>query len=226
MGLLRRAIDLDGNYSLAKATLAWGHVSRTSFGWDDAGEREVAIELARDAYAAHRDDPRTLSNVGHTFSHFLYDLDQAQAAVDRALRLNVNSAHVLHRSGWVYFHRNEPDAAIGFFARAMQLSPLDPETGYMLGGSAGAHLMVGRNNEALALALRAIKESPNWITNYRFAIWALVRLGRIEEAKEMVNRVPHGSGPDPLAPLRRQRPYSRAFNEEYLWVLRQVGVPE
>ena len=224
MRLLHRAIETDPGYTLAKSTLAWLHVYRDSQRWSGAGDREAAVILARDAFAAHSDDPRTLSNVGHTFSHYAYDLDQAQGAADRALQLNPNSAHVLHRAGWVYLHRCEADPAIGFFARAMQLNPLDPEIGFILGGSAAAHLMAHRDEEALALASRGIKEMPTWVSNYRFTIWALVRLGRIDKARDMVQRFAQVSGHDRLALLRRHRSYSQAFNDEYVEVLRLVGV--
>jgi len=225
--LLRRAIRLDANYTVAKAALAWLHVYRETQGWCGPEDRAIAIALAREAFPADRGDPRTLSNVGHVLSYFAEDDEQAQTAVDRALRLNPNSAHVSHRAGWVYYHSAQPDAAIDCFERAMRLSPLDPEAGFFLGGCAGAHLMAGRTDECLALALRAIREMPGWVINHRFAMWALVRLGRLDEAKEIVQRVQSMTGGDRQALLRISRfGNNRAFNEEYSAVLRAVGVTE
>ena len=47
--------------------------------------------------------------------------------IDRALMLNPNFAAAWFLGGFLRVWRGEPDGAIEHFARAMRLSPLDPE---------------------------------------------------------------------------------------------------
>jgi len=95
-----------------------------------------------------RDDADTLRLAGHALSHFR-QWERGKVALDRAVRLNPNSAQVLNSAGWGSLHRCEPDPAIDFFHRAIRLSPLDPEMATMLWGLAVADLMNGKNEEAL-----------------------------------------------------------------------------
>jgi adenylate cyclase len=224
--LLYTVLGIDPRYTLAKATLAWLHLYRETIGWGKAEDKGIAVGLAWEAMEEDRDDPRILSDTGHILSHFAVDHGQARAMLDRALRLNPNSVPVLNRAGFVYYHCGEPEVAIGLFERAMRLNPLDPEMGFVLGGCAGTHLMAGRDEEALALALRGMKEMPRWIPNYRYAIWALVRLGRLDEARHIVRHLQDAGEDQRLALQRRPQSLKRAFGDEYVAVLRLVGAAE
>jgi adenylate cyclase len=66
------------------------------------------------------------------------DLDAAQAAADRALVLNGNSAGVLGASGWVCFFLGDFATARDHFTRAIRLSPLDPYLHVLHSGLAAA----------------------------------------------------------------------------------------
>ena len=58
--------------------------------------------------------------------------------------------------------RGEPDDAIEHFARAMRLSPLDPEMYRMQAGTALAHLFAGRFDEASSWAEKAFRDLPSF----------------------------------------------------------------
>jgi adenylate cyclase len=103
----------------------------------------TAVALARDAVASSRDDPDTLRFAAHALSHFAHDYELALATLDRALRLNPNSAQILIIAGWVHLHCCDPEPALDLFGRALRLSPLDQEMGLMLWGTGMAHLMAG-----------------------------------------------------------------------------------
>jgi TolB-like protein len=222
--LLRQAIRIDGGFALAKATLAFVHVYRDTQGWSDPWDAATAIALAREALANDRDDPATLSLAGHTLSRLAHDHDQTRVALDRAVSLNPHGAQVLNKAGWVYFHCGHPEQAIDFFQRAMRLSPLDSEVGWMLAGLAGAHLMAGRNEQGLAFALRAIEEMPSWAPAYRYVILALVRLGRVSEARMAATRALSLDPSYRIAMLAR--PFrDQAFMDEYTRALHLAGVP-
>ena len=77
-------------------------------------------------------------------AHLAGDLDGGIALLDRALVLNPNLAAAWFLGGFLRIWHGEPDGAIEHFARAMRLSPLDPEMYRMQAGMAMAHLFAGR----------------------------------------------------------------------------------
>jgi adenylate cyclase len=226
ISLLRRAIRADPNYALAKALLSSLYVYRETAGWDQPGEAKIAIELARDALSSSQeDDPDTLRFAAHTLSHFAHEYDLALSILSRALRLNPNSAQILTISGWVHLHRNEPDQAIECFERAIRISPLDQEMGFILWGIGTSHLLAGRNEQGLAFLQASAREAPQWPPVHRTLILALVRLQRIEEARMAADRFLQ------LNPDYRVSQLSSPFsNKGYLEELRStlllVGIPE
>ena len=225
VSLLRRAIATDPNYALAKSYLSFVFVYRSTLRFDEPGEWEEAVALAADAIETARDDADTLRLAGHALSHFR-QWERGKVALDRAVRLNPNSAQVLNSAGWGSLHRCEPDPAIDFFHRAIRLSPLDPEMATMLWGLAVADLMNGKNEEALSLLDQAIHESPNNIAVYRAQILALVRLGRAEAARDAVQKILTLSPADRIS-AQRGGPYrDAAFAQEMAEALRLAGLPE
>ena len=61
--------------------------------------------------------------------------------------------------------------------------------GAMLAGLGTAHLLAQRNAQALPLLQRAVQEAPNFLTTHRFLIYALIRLGRLDEARAAAARL-------------------------------------
>jgi tetratricopeptide (TPR) repeat protein len=78
--------------------------------------------------------------------------------------------------------------AIRHLERAMALNPLDPEIAYVLTGLAFAHLGLGRAEEALALARRALLAQPAFAPTYSALLWAFGLAGRWEEARALAPR--------------------------------------
>jgi adenylate cyclase len=224
--LLKKAIAIDGDYALAKAFLAAIYVWRIVAAWDNPSDVvSTAISLARDALATSRDDPDTLRFAAHAISHLDHDYDLALATLDRAIKLNPNSAQAFNIAGWVHIHRCEPEPALDLFQRAMRLSPLDQEMGWMLWGVGFAYVMQGKTADAVAVLKRAIREMPNWPVTYRPLIYALMRSGRVEEAHKAAE---HYLRLEPNFRLSTASiPFSsRAFVDEYIATLRLAGLPD
>ena len=123
-----RAIAADCRFGLAKALA--GHcvafaVIREWIAWGSA-EAVEGVALARSAIVDSPDDPTALCFAAFAIAQLGHDLDAAQAAADRALVLNGNSAGVLHVSGWVRNFLGDFGTARDHFTRAIRLSPLDP----------------------------------------------------------------------------------------------------
>ena len=108
----------------------------------------------------------------------------AEEAYNKALALNPNLAGAWYASGWTRVFRGEPEAAIEHFAHAMRLSPLDPQIITMQAGTAFAHLLAGRYDEASSWAEKAMWAQNNYSTPVRIAIVSHALAGRAAEAKK------------------------------------------
>ena len=163
--LFYKAIELDPNFASAYAMAAWCHLWRKANGWMIDRPQEIAegARLARRAVELGRDDAVALTRSGSALSHFGGDLDSCIALLDRALVLNPNLASAWFLGGFLRVWHGEPDGAIEHFARAMRLSPLDPEMYRMQAGTALAHLFAGRFDTASSWAEKASRDLPSFL---------------------------------------------------------------
>jgi adenylate cyclase len=189
LDLLAKAIQMDPNYSYAKALRAWAFTCRKAQGWETSEEIAEGLRLAEDALSDHRDDPMTLTYVAHSLSYLGFQHEKALGAINRALALNPNSTRTLHSGGWIRAYVLDNATAIEYFHRVLRLNPLDPEIGFVLSGLALAHLNEGRYGEALAFAQRSLIEEPNGVAAHLQMIISLVQLQRIGEAKPVAQRL-------------------------------------
>ena len=188
--LFEKAIELDPDFASAYGTAAWCHFWRKVNGWMIDPKREAAegARLARRAVELGRDDAVALARGGHALAHFAGDLDGGIALHDRAVMLNPNLAAAWFLGGFLRVWHGEPDAAIEHFARAMRLSPLDPETYRMQAGMATAHLFAGRFDAASSLADKASSDLPSFLLVAGVAAASHALAGRTEEGQQS-----HGS---------------------------------
>jgi adenylate cyclase len=224
IALLRRALAIDPAYPRAKAALAAMHATRDAYRFREPGDRDTALALAREVIAGTGDDPDALRLAGFVLSFAGADYPAAFAALRRALLLHPNSAQVLYILGLVHCHADEPDQAIDYYERALRLSPLDPESGYMVFGLGLAHLLAGRTTLALPLLERAIQDMPSHSRALHLVVLALVRLGRLDEARAVSARL------RALGPVNQMfgalRVSNRAFLAELQQALATAGIVE
>jgi adenylate cyclase len=224
---LHRAIELDGGYSAAKALYGWAIQLRRSLrGQATEAEIKEGIRMAREALAAHHDDPVTLATAGWALCYLDSAHDDAVAAVDRALKLAPNIPAVLNHAGWVRVFAGDPAEAEETFRRAMRLSPLDPQMAHLQSGLALACLRAEKYEEALTAALRASRERPDYRQAQRPALFSLVGLGRLEEAKAVAQRL-RASSPGFTVSSFRSVPFKdEPFKARCIAAMRAVGIPE
>jgi TolB-like protein len=208
--LLYRAIELDPGFASAYGMAAWCYFWRKINGWmtDPAREATEAGRLAREAVALGKDDAVALTKGGHALGHFGGDLESCMALLDRALVLNPNLSSAWYLSGFQRITRGEPDLAIERFARAMRLSPLDPEMVRMQAGTAMAHLLSGRFDAASSWAETALRDLPSFLLAVGLAAASHALAGRTDEARRAMSQ------------LRRLGPALRISNVKD-WVLLQ-----
>src|SRR5262249_8042450 len=158
--LLNRAIELDPEFASAYAMAAYCCGVRTISGWVTSRDNETAeaVRMARRAAELGKDDAVALAASGLILAHRGRDLDPGVALVDRALTLNPNLALAWYWCGWLKIWLGEPDAAIERLARAMRLSPLDPNITRMQNAVAHAHFHAERYEEASSWAAMVLQE--------------------------------------------------------------------
>ena len=193
LAFIRRALEMDPHYALAKSLGAFACAARISDGYGNVEDVKSGLRYAEEALAQKIDDPTILSHAGLVLGSLGYRAmgfrvlgfryEEAQRAVDRALSLGPNLLAVQYSAGVLRAITGDGDAALGHFERAIRISPRDPNLAAFIVGMGGAHLICGRFDQALELVQRAIQESPKFVGGHRLLVTVLGHLGRRDEAR-------------------------------------------
>jgi tetratricopeptide (TPR) repeat protein len=204
-------------------------VLRRNYGWAD-NDPDEATELERAARQAARlakEDTTALYAGGFALAHIPGQLDAGIALIDRALALDPNLAAAWHLSGWTRIYRGEAEVAIAHMAQAMRLNPLDPLIFGMQNGTALAHFLAGRYDEAAHWAETAFKRHTSYSPAARAAAATHALAGRLEAAREFVTLMLQVDPDLRLADLQVFSPYRRPEDAvRYAEGLRRAGLPE
>ena len=227
--LFYKAIEVDADFATAYGMAAWCHAWRNLSGWMTDRTREVS-EGARLAWRASelgKDDAVALARSGHALALLVGDLDSGVAFIDRALVLDSNLARGWYASGWVRVYRGEPELAIEHQARAMRLSPLDPTLYHMRVGTAFAHMLAGRFDEASSWAERAFREEPNYHPAAIVKAASNALAGRMEDACYAMDRLRQIDPALRISNLKERHPIRRPADlARFAEGLRMAGLPE
>lgn len=224
-----RARELDPDFASAYAMAAWCYFWRKVNGWmtDRAAEVAEGARLARRAVEQGRNDAVALTRSGHALGHLVGDLDGGIALLDRALVLNPNLAAAWFLGGFLRVWHGEPEGAVEHFARAMRLSPLDPEMYRMQAGMAVAHLFAGRFDTASAWAEKAFRDLPSFLVVVAIIAASHALAGRAEEARQAMDRLRQL---DPALRIANLKDWLPIHRPEDLAIfaegLRRAGLPD
>jgi adenylate cyclase len=228
--LFNSAIELDPDFASAYGRAAACYINAKGEGWVSVTANEIAeaTRLARRAVELGKDDAIALAASGFALAFVVRDLGVGAGLIDRALVLNSNWAEAWNFGGWVKLWFGEPELAIERFARAMRLSPLDPWMTGMRSGTAHAHFLLGRYDEAASWAAMSLQDNPDFQAGLRIDAASNAMAGRPEQAHKAVARLGQlnpalrvSTLKDVLGPYRRAEDLSR-----YEEGLRQAGLPE
>jgi TolB-like protein len=225
----RQAIELDPDFAAAYGMAAQCYNQRHGNRWmaDPSHEIAEATRLARRAIELGRDDAEALCNGGSVLDYLAQDPEAGVVFIDRARTLNPNLAAAWLSSGWARVHLGNAEIAIAHFAHVMRLSPLDPMMFLMQTGTAFAHFIAGRNDEAASWADRAWREKPNWVPTLRVAAASHALAGRLGPAQKAMARLREL---DPALRISNNKNVARFARPEDLARfeegLRQAGLPE
>jgi len=191
LDLLGRVLEREPRYGPALALAAGCHNALDVSGWTNDAEanRREGIDFARRALRGAGDDPGTLARAAYVLGYSGEDFDAAIASIDRSLELNPSFARGWYWSGWLRLWAGEPDLAISHFEVAARLNPRDPRTWHHVLSIGVGHFFARRFEYARALLLRSLQENPRWVPTYRFLASCYAHLGRLDEAREVVERL-------------------------------------
>ncbi len=227
--LFYKAIERDPDFAVAYGLAARCYLRRKTNGWvtDRAQEIAETTRLARRAADLGRDDAVALCSAGVALALVLGDLDDGDALIDRALVLNPNLALAWLQSSWVKVWLGESEVAIERAARAMRLSPNDPQIFNMQAGTAAAHFFAGRYAEALSWAEMSIRRQPDYFLSAFVAAASAALAGNDAAAKKAMVRLCQITPELRISNLRDHVPIRRSEDLEH-WVegLRKAGLPE
>jgi adenylate cyclase len=188
--LLEQAIAIDRHYAPALAFAAGCHMQFVNYSWakDPATARSKAVDLARRALQAARDDSDVIASAAMILAVFGEDLGTMTALADHALALNPSGARGWYNSGYLRLMAGEPNRAIEQAEIALRLSPRTRNVPVhtVIGAS---HFLSRRFDEALAALLLALEETPNSPVAYRYLAACYARMGRLDEARDVVKRL-------------------------------------
>jgi len=209
--LFNKATAIDPDFASAYGMAARCYSWRAANGWMTDKEREVAeaTRLARRAVDLGKDDAVALCMAGHAVARIVGDLDAGAGLIDRALVLNPNLAAAWLSSGWVRVWLGESDEALNFFAHAMRLSPVDPQMFNMQAGTASAHFIAGRYEEACVWGERALRDQPIFSPALRIAVASHALIGRLEQACWLMKRLREADPAMRISNLKDRVPWRR-----------------
>jgi tetratricopeptide (TPR) repeat protein len=229
LSLFYKAIELDPNFAAAYALAARCYARRKTAGWvtDRAHEIAETTRLARRAGESGKDDAVALFGAGIALAFVVGALDDGDSFLDRALVLNPNLAAAWIFSGWVKVWRGEPELAIEREARAMRLSPHDPQTYNMQAATAAAHFFAGRYAEALSWAEMSIREQPGYILSISVAAASAALAGKPVAAEEAMAQLRQLMPELRISDLQALFPIRRPEDtDRWAGGLRKAGLPE
>jgi TolB-like protein len=187
-GLLDQAIARDPRYGPALALAAVGHARLYDWGHEPEANRERGIARAHLAVEAAGDDPGVLAVAAFPLSFLGEDIGTQIELVDRSLALNPSFARAWFLRGVLSVWAGEPDVAIQQVEASLRLNPRDRRGNYNWPIGI-AHFFARRFDDALAKLLIAAQETPAWPWPYRGLASCYGHMGRLDEAREIINRL-------------------------------------
>jgi TolB-like protein len=224
--LAKQALGLDDGYAAAWAFLGESHWQEVFGGWSE--DPEHSLGLALDAMNRSRNiddgDPDTFGHLA--FLHLsLHKYEEAHAFAQQSLALGPSNSHSAAVAANVALYCNQPDDMVVLLKKAMRLCPIYPA--WYVGDLAWAHLLMGRQEEAVTIAQEAIGIDPDYIYTYCVLAIAHAELGRTEEAAAAVENILRIDSKCSLRIFAGSQPFRDSeLLDRHLDGLRKAGLPE
>jgi len=187
--LLSAALQLDPDYAAAHGCAAWGYEQRFLRGGFHAEDREAALHHARMALTLGAEDSQALSIGAFVYGNVTHDFASAVGSLDRALKLNPNSALALGFSALIQMFSGRYERSIEDAHKALRLSPFDPLNYHPYLALSWVYFFTGKYEDAATNATLAIQANPDFSVLHASLVAALASLGRLDAARAAATRL-------------------------------------
>jgi tetratricopeptide (TPR) repeat protein len=157
-------------------------------GWAEDREtnRRKAIDFAQQAVRYSAGDAGVLANAALVLGYFGEDIGAAIGMIDRSLASNPSFAQGWQLSGWLRLWAGQTDLAIKHFETSARLNP---RADSRISGIGQAHFFKRQFDDAIENLLMAHHYRPINVMICRFLASSYAHMGRLDEAREMVQRL-------------------------------------
>jgi tetratricopeptide (TPR) repeat protein len=174
-----------------------------------------------------RDDALALCTAGFALFVVVGALDEGAVLLDKGLALNPNLAWAWHFSALTKAWLGQPETAIEHAARAIRLSPQDPQMFAMQVAAAFGHFVSVRYDQAFSLAEIALREQPNFLFGQCVAAASGALANKLPQAETAMTQVHRLNPALHVANLRDFTPFARQEDfDRWAEGLRRAGLPE
>lgn len=189
LAFIERALALEPDYALAHGVAAWAHEILFVRDGLQEKDRRGAIEHGHAAITHGPTDPLALAFGAFAIALVEHDRTAAFEAFEEAVRLcpSCGPAYIFGSAPLSF--AGQAERAIDWGGRALRLSPFDPMSYVACHGIAVGNFQLGRHEEAARAARKAITSNPGFSFSYALLAAPLVKLGRIDDAREAVLRL-------------------------------------
>jgi DNA-binding SARP family transcriptional activator len=226
--LIKRALEIDPNDTMALAWAAYWEMWHVGQGWtaDPVATLGTAEGYCLRAMKIDPDNAEALGIYAHTLA-WKKEFEPALYYFDRSLRLNPNLAYVWALNAATYAYVGDWEMALKRLERYRELAPFDPYYGFFETIYAIAHMIEGDYEQVITVGRRVIKANPEFTAGYKPVIAALALLGRIDEAKPHVEQLLDLEPDFTIAHFREVYPLKDDNDRDrYCEGLRLAGIPE
>jgi len=184
----QQAIDLDPTFSAAYGGLAIARTAAADFQGLPLSEIENAVEaLARRAVALDPGNSEALSFLA-SIIYRRGDFDGALAEAKTALAISPNLAQAHGVFGAILVFSGRPKEGLAALGRYNELDPRGPRRVIRLNQIALGLYFCREYEAAAEMARDIIRENPDYPHSYRWLAAALGQLGRLDEAKQVLDK--------------------------------------
>ncbi len=187
--LLEEAMKLDPNYSAAHAYLSWCFHSRFGRGELREEDRLAAIRHARAAVRLGNDDATALAIAALVLAYDGHDNTTALKVFDHALELSNCNIFALCWNAAILAWTGKSEAAIERAQRALRLGPFDSLIWRAQHALSIAYFDSRKYADAAEAAQNVIDANPIYSLPRAILAAALIKLGRVDDAKAMAQTV-------------------------------------
>ena len=224
--LLEEALKLEPDYSAAHAYLSWCLHSRYGRGGLHEEDRLAAVRHARAAVALGNDDATALAIAALVLAYDGHETITALKVFDRALELSNCNIFVLCWNAAILAWTGKTELAIERAQLALRLGPFDSLRWRANHALAVAYFHSQKYGDAAEAARNVIDVNPVYSLPRAFLAAALVRLGRMEEAKAMAQTVLECDPSFTISGTARYAELEPAVFRPMADAWREAGLPE